>query len=91
MCFPNYLGIDFQVQLPHPRDNGLLALLIKVDPEGGIFPGEAPQAFGEFIQVILKHKPRFTQQPLITPRKKASSFPSHAEHFCSLGDFVEDL
>lgn len=44
ICFASYLGIDLQVQLPHSRNNGLFALIIKMDSKSGIFPCKAVQA-----------------------------------------------
>lgn len=44
ICFARYLGIYLQVQLPHSRNNGLFALIIKMDSKSGIFPGKAVQA-----------------------------------------------
>ena len=41
------------MQLAHPGDDGLLALRVVVDPEGGVFSGEAVDAFGELVRVVL--------------------------------------
>lgn len=49
-----YLGIDLQVQLSHAWDNGFLALRVKMYPESGVLSGEAVDAFGELIRVVLK-------------------------------------
>ena len=42
------------MQLAHPRDDGLLALRVVVHPEGGVFSGEAVDAFGELVRVGLR-------------------------------------
>lgn len=51
-----YLRVDLQVELPHAWDDGLLALRVKVHPEGGVLTGETVDALGELIRVILHTK-----------------------------------
>lgn len=49
-----YLGVDLQVQLSHAWDYGFLALCVKMHPESGVLSGEAADAFGELVCVVLK-------------------------------------
>lgn len=49
-----YLGVDLQVQLPHAWDYSFLALGVKMHPESGVLSGEAVDAFGELVHVVLK-------------------------------------
>lgn len=49
-----YLGVDLQVQLSHAWDYGFLALWVEMYPESGVLSGEAVNAFGELVRVILK-------------------------------------
>lgn len=49
----DYLGVDFQMQLSHARDDGFFALCVKMHPERWILSGETVDTFGEFVQVIL--------------------------------------
>lgn len=55
------------MQLSHTRDDSLLAFCVKVDPERGVFSGEAVDAFRELIRVILIHRKRvYYRETLIT-------------------------
>lgn len=41
------------MQLPHPRDDGFLALCVEVNSKSGVLSGEPVDAFGELIQIVL--------------------------------------
>lgn len=49
-----YLGVDLQMQLSHAWGYGFLALCVKMHPESGILSGEAVDAFGKLVCVVLK-------------------------------------
>lgn len=42
------------MQLSHTGDYGFLALGVKMYPESRVLSGEAVDAFGEFVRVVLK-------------------------------------
>ena len=50
---PDEVHLDVQVQLPHPRDDGLARLLIHVEAEGGVLLGELGEDVRELLLVLL--------------------------------------
>lgn len=50
------------MQLSHAWDDGFFALGVKMDSERRVLSGEAVQAFGEFVHVVLGEHRKWSEQ-----------------------------